>query len=229
MEIDIRVLSDGAWVCLHDDRLDEETDGTGPVAALDSVAARRLRIAGADYAPPLLTELTAALSSASSGVCLQIDLKEAAAGFNERAIAAFRSAVAPVAHRCLLSGTDWQAVQRLGKGIPDLRLGFDPYDIAEGRTFVSNSDFEALVAEVWRIAPDADAFYLYHAFVTAALAEGCNPIEKLKANRAMIDVWTLDPTTPDLIEILIACIAAGADQITTNDPPGMARLWRARA
>ncbi|MEX0697707.1 MAG: hypothetical protein WD099_09195 [Dongiaceae bacterium] len=229
LEIDIHVLSDGAWVCLHDDMLDGETSGTGAVAAIDTPAAQRLRIAGTDYAPPLLAELTAALSSASPDVCLQIDLKEATAGITDRAIAAFRSAVAPVARHCLLSGTDWQAVQRLGANVPNLRLGFDPYDIAEGRTFVSASDFEAFVADVWRIAPDADAFYLYHAFVTAALAEGCNPIETLKADRAMIDVWTLDPTTPDVIEILVACIAAGADQITTNDPPGMARLWRARA
>jgi glycerophosphoryl diester phosphodiesterase len=163
---------------------------------------------------------------AARGACLQIDLKESAAGIDDGAIAGFASIVSPVAAHCLLSGTDWPAVQRLGAGVPNLRLGFDPYDLAEARTFASASDFEAFVAEVWRIAPDADAFYLNHAFVTAALAEGCNPIEKLKANGAAIDVGTLDPTPPDVVEIMTAAIAAGADQITTNDPPGLARLWR---
>lgn len=228
MEIDIRLLADRAWVCLHDDRLEEETDGNGPVAALDSGAVRRLRIAGADYPPPLLADLAAMLPTAAKGSCLQIDLKEGAAGIDDAAVASFASIVSPVAARCVLSGTHWPAVQRLGGGIANLRLGFDPYELAEGRTFASASDFEAFVASVWRIAPRADAFYLYHAFVTAALARGCNPIERLKAGGAFVDVWTLDPATPGVVEILHACIAAGADQITTNDPPALARLWRAR-
>lgn len=226
MEIDIRLMADGAWVCLHDDILDEETDGTGLVAALDSRTMQRLRIIGADYPPPLFADLAGLVPRAAKGSCLQIDLKESAAGIDDAAIARFASVVSPVAAHCLLSGTDWQAVLRLGAGVPHLRLGFDPYELAEGRTFASAPDFEAFVAEVWRIAPHADAFYLYHGFVTAALADGCNPIEKLKANGATIDVWTLDPTTPDVVEIMTAAIAAGADQITTNDPPGLARLWR---
>ena len=226
MEIDIRLLADGAWVCLHDDILDEETNGTGPVSAIDTEAARQLRVAGADYAPPLLADIAAALPAASRGACLQIDLKEGTDGITDEAVASFASIVSPVAARCVLSGTDWQAVQRLGAGIADLRLGFDPYDLAEGRTFANASDFEAFVEDVWRIAPNADAFYLYHAFVTAALAKGYNPIKRLKAGGAFVDVWTLDPATPGVVEILQACIAAGADQITTNDPPALARLWR---
>ena len=226
MEIDIRLLADGAWVCLHDDILDEETNGTGPVSAIDTEAARQLRVAGADYAPPLLADIAAALPAASRGACLQIDLKEGTDGITDEAVASFASIVSPVAARCVLSGTDWPAVQRLGGGMADLRLGFDPYDLAEGRTFANASDFEAFVEDVWRIAPNADAFYLYHAFVTAALAKGYNPIKRLKAGGAFVDVWTLDPATPGVVEILQACIAAGADQITTNDPPALARLWR---
>lgn len=229
MEIDVRLLADGAWVCLHDDVLDEETNGAGPVAAIDTEAARQLRVAGADYAPPLLAEIMVALPAAAPrGARLQIDLKDGADRITDDGVASFASVVSPVAAHCVLSGTDWQAVERLGAGIPDLRLGFDPYELAEGRIFAGASDFEAFVADIWRIAPHADAFYLYHAFVTAALTEGFNPVGTLKASGAFVDVWTLDPTMPGVAEILQACMDAGADQITTNDPRGLARLWRAR-
>ena len=52
LEIDARMLGDGTWTCLHDDVLDEETTGTGPVNAADAKAIARTRIAGASYPPP---------------------------------------------------------------------------------------------------------------------------------------------------------------------------------
>jgi glycerophosphoryl diester phosphodiesterase len=225
MEVDIRLLADNNWICLHDAVLDHETSDTGPVAAVDIDAARRLRISGGDFPPPLLGDLTARLSMAYSGAQLQLDLKEGIGAISSDAIAGFASAVSPVAHHCLLSGDDWQAVEGLGAGVPHLRLGFDPHELAR-RTFVRAADVETFVAEVLEIAPTAQAFYLHHVFVTSALALGHNPIEQLKARGAFVDVWTLDPTTPDISQVLHACIAAGVDQITTNDPPGLAQVWR---
>jgi glycerophosphoryl diester phosphodiesterase len=229
LEIDIRLLADGAWVCLHDDVLDEETDGHGRVAGLDSEAIRRLRIAGAGFAPPLLTEVTALVAAApETGACLQLDLKEPAKTLTEAGVESFVAAIAPVAGRCLLSGVEFDPVARLGSGVPGLRLGYDPYELAEGRDLADRRTMEAFVAEVFAIAPAADAFYLYHRFVGAALALGFNPLKRLKENGAIIDIWTLDPTTPRVIAILEEVIAAGADQITTNDPPGIDRLWADR-
>jgi len=228
VEVDIRLLADNAWVCLHDDTLDRETDGSGPVKVIDTEAARRLRITGADYPPPLLAELTAALTDAAPGTALQFDLKEDVGDIGDDAIAAFHEAVAPLARHCLLSGEDWQAVRRLGAGVPGLRLGYDPCRDIEKRTFARPSDVADFAAEALETAPKADAFYLHHGLVTAGFALGVNPIAALKANSAFVDVWTLDPTTPDAARILAQVVAAGADQITTNDPPGLARLWRAR-
>jgi len=228
LEVDIRLLADNAWVCLHDDTLDRETDGSGPVAGITAETARRLQIAGADYPPPLLTELAAALADAAPGTSLQFDLKEDAGDIGDDAVAAFCEAVAPVAQDCMLSGEDWQAVQRLGRGVPGLRLGYDPCRDIETRTFARASDIEGFIAEAVRTAPKADAFYLHHGLVTAGLALGVNPIPALKKNGAIVDVWTLDPTTPDAARILTDVVTAGADQITTNDPPGLARLWQER-
>ncbi|MCB1496264.1 MAG: hypothetical protein KDJ86_10790 [Bauldia sp.] len=226
MEIDIRLLADGHWVCLHDDALDEETDGSGPVANADRAAIGCLRIAGGDHAPPLLADMTAALTAVpDSGALLQLDLKEPAATLTEAGVAAFADTVRPVADRCLLSGADFDAVTRLADGIEGLRVGFDPCDMAETRTFATRKEMEAFVDEVFAVAPEADSFYLDHHFLDAALAFGVNPVAALKRNGATIDVWTLDPDKPDVRRHLIQAVAAGADQITTNDPGGLARLW----
>ena len=229
LEVDIRLLADNAWVCLHDGTLDRETDGSGPVRAIDTEAAQRLRIAGAVHPPPLLTELTATLADAAPGTCLQFDLKEDLDDITDAGAAAFAEAVAPFARRCLLSGEDWQAVQRLGTGVPGLRLGYDPCRDIEKRTFARPADIADFAVEALETAPKASAFYIHHGLVTAGLALGVNPIAALKKNGAVVDVWTLDPTTPDAERILTEIVAAGADQITTNDPPGLARLWRERA
>jgi len=228
MEIDIRLLADGHWVCLHDDVLDDETDGSGPVASADTTTIGGLRIAGADFAPPLLSDMTAALMAApDTGALFQLDLKEPAATLTEAGVTAFAAAVGPVAHRCLLSGADFAAVSRLAEGVEGLRIGFDPCDMAETRDFATRQEIEAFVAEVFAIAPEADAFYLDHRFVDAALAFGINPVAPLKRNGAAVDVWTLDPDKRDVRRHLEQAITAGADQITTNDPAGLARLWYA--
>jgi glycerophosphoryl diester phosphodiesterase len=228
LEIDIRLLADGAWVCLHDDMLDEETDGSGPVAGVSSDAIRRLRIAGSDYPPPLLAHVASVVAAArASKACLQIDLKEPAGALTRRAIRGFAETIAPIAPTCLLSGTEWTAVERLGAGVPRLRLGYDPYDVAEGRRLDDGDSIAAFVDEVFATAPAAHTFYLYHRFVGAALAHGVDPIAILKSAAAKIDVWTLDPTMPEIETMLPRMVAAGADQITTNDPIGMARLWEA--
>lgn len=226
LEIDARVLGDGTWVCLHDEMLDEETTGKGAVAGCDRQTIGRLRIAGASYAPPLLEDVTAEMvQTARTDACLQIDLKEPTASLTASAVRNFADVVRPVARSCLLSGTDWPAVERLAAATPGLRLGYDPYDLAETRNLPDASAIDAFMEEVLATVPDAATFYLYHRFVSRALDLGADPIAALKRNGAMVDVWTLDPDTPDIETILQRMIAAGADQITTNDPPGMARLW----
>ena len=227
MEIDIRLLGDGAWACLHDDVLDEETDGKGPVAGIDSAGLRSLRLAGSDRSPPLFAEIVDIIAAApKSGALVQIDLKEPAATLFNAAVAAFLRLVERVAQTCLLSGTEWAAVERLGSAVPGLRLGFDPSDMAEGRSFPDRRSIEAFLNEVVAAAPDVEFSYLYHRFVSEALSVGINPIEFMQARGKKVDVWTLDPTTPSIGTILPRIVAAGADQITTNDPAGMSRLWR---
>ena len=226
LEIDTRALGDGDWVCLHDDTLDEETDGSGRVDAVDAEKISRLRIAGGDYPPPLLAAVAKELSATPpTGACLQIDLKQPREGISDRSAMRFAEIVGPVAERCLLSGTDWEAVVELGAAVPRLRLGFDPLNMAARRTLDRREVITDFVEEILRTAPSAAMFYLNYHFVVAALDRGINPIARLHEAGAKVDVWTLDPTTPGLGDLLPLIVDAGADQITSNDPFGLARSW----
>jgi glycerophosphoryl diester phosphodiesterase len=226
LEIDIRALADGAWVSLHDDVLDKETDGHGRVDEADAAAINRLRISGAEYAPPLLADIAREVAAAvDRGACLQLDLKEPRQGLSSGAVDAFAAAIGPVAERCLLSGTQWDAVQHLGAAVPLLRLGFDPLDLARGRDLADRERMAAFVDEVMATAPTAASFYLNYRLVLRALASGVDPVARLKESGASVDIWTLDPTMPEIGDVLPAILATGVDQITTNDPVAMARLW----
>lgn len=226
LEVDIRALADRAWVCLHDERLDQETDGSGPVSGIDSAAVARLRVAGGCHAPPLLADIARRAAEAGpTGACLQLDLKQPAERLSNPLIATLAESIAPIVPVCLLSGYDWRLLTRVGAAIPGLRLGFDPYELAQDYMLDTAAEFADFTHAVLKLATGAAAFYLHHRFVSAALAAGVNPIEILQTDGAMIDVWTLDPTTPDIASILHRVIEAGADQVTTNDPIAMAQLW----
>lgn len=84
MEVDIRLLADGGFVCLHDPVLETETDGNGPVSRADCESIRELRQtdasgAAAGAAPLLLEELIgivrAHAAEAADGAIVQLDLK----------------------------------------------------------------------------------------------------------------------------------------------------------
>lgn len=78
LEVDIRRLACGRFVCLHDDRLESETSGHGPVAAIDALAVGRLEMRGGEP-PLLLDELAATLGAAPAGSArVQLDLRASA-------------------------------------------------------------------------------------------------------------------------------------------------------
>jgi glycerophosphoryl diester phosphodiesterase len=226
IEIDARVLADGEWVCLHDDVLDEETDGHGPVGRATAATIRGLRIAGGDFAPPLLVDVVAAVAVAPKrGARLQIDLKQPLSDLTPAATARFAALVSPVADLCLLSGTEWSAVVRLGAAVPGLRLGFDPLDMDDHQAAPGGARIAGLTEAMLATAPGATTYYLNYRLVLAALDRGIDLIGPLHASGATVDAWTMDPTTPGIEKLLPRIVAAGADQITTNDPAAIAQLW----
>jgi glycerophosphoryl diester phosphodiesterase len=217
LEIDLRCLACGRFVCLHDAELQSETTGEGPVAGIDAEAIARLEMRDAPGERPLLLDELAAVVRA--GPCapdalIQLDLKGAEIETASRAILA--ETLDDVAGHFILSGCDWEAVRRLGGAVPGLALGYDPYDDA------GDDPAEAMRA-IRKRAPDADTVYLHRELVRTAHEQGDPLVPRLRAKGHRIDCWTIDHGSPAALTDLRIALAAGCDQITTNS----AAAWAA--
>jgi glycerophosphoryl diester phosphodiesterase len=217
LEVDLRRLACGRFVCLHDGQLESETTGKGPVTGVDAAAIGRLEMRDAPGERPILLEELAAMVRA--GPCapdalVQLDLKDAEIETASRAI--FAEMLDGVAGRFILSGCDWDAVRRLGGAVPGLALGYDPYDDA------GDDPAEAMRA-IHDRALEADTVYLHRALVRAAHERGDPLVARLRAQGHRVDCWTIDHGSPEALADLRIALAAGCDQITTNS----AAAWAA--
>lgn len=122
VEIDVRFLADDGMVVLHDAELDEDTTGSGPVAALDSAAARGLRFRRDDsVGVATLSEVVDLLRG--SETLLQVDLKLT------RGISAVRArnlaeALAPVRSQVLVGSQAYWNLRPLSAA--GYRVALDP-------------------------------------------------------------------------------------------------------
>ncbi|MGH6917735.1 MAG: glycerophosphodiester phosphodiesterase [Geminicoccaceae bacterium] len=211
LEVDLRRLACGRFVCLHEADLEGETTGEGPVAAVDAAAMARLEMRhAAGERPLLLDELVDAVRAGpcAPGALVQLDLKATAAEI-DGARATLAAALGGITHHFILSGCDWDAVRRLGGGLPGLALGYDPYDDA-------GDDPAQAMRAIRERAPEADTVYLHRDLMRAAHEHGDPLVARLRAHGHRVDCWTIDHGQPTAIADLRAAIAAGCDQITTN-------------
>ncbi|MGO4125625.1 glycerophosphodiester phosphodiesterase [Inquilinus sp. YAF38] len=231
MEVDLRRRADGGFACLHDETLDRETTGRGPVAAAGFADLRALRMRGKDGTPTeerllLLEDLTElAAAGADPATLVQLDLKEADSALDDRSVDAFRTALAPVAGRFILSGGDWAAVRRLGADV--LRLGFDPCDNGTLETLATAADAERFIAAALGRAPEAAMIYLSWPIVLRTDALGVDLIAACHAAGKTVDAWTLNPDHPGAAAALARLVALRADQITTDAPGALEALFAA--
>jgi glycerophosphoryl diester phosphodiesterase len=218
LEVDLRRLACGRFVCLHDADLEGETTGRGPVAAIDAeaIAGLEMRHAPGDK-PLLLHELAYAVSDWACGPALvQLDLKDGAGEIDATSSTLLAEALDGIAGHFILSGCDWDAVERLGGAVPGLALGYDPDDDAGAAP-------AAALRAIRERAPAADTIYLSRELVRAAREQGDPLVARLRAQGHRVDCWTIDHGRPGAIADLRAAIAEGCDQITTNS----AAAWAA--
>ena len=231
MEVDLRRHADHGFVCLHDETLDRETTGEGPVAAATTQLLRGLRLRRADGSPSgerliLLEDLAEIARMASDRhALLQLDLKEDDAAIDEGLIESFRRTLACIANRCIVSGHDWRAVSRLAEAVPGLRRGFDPCADGTLDRLRDPQDCRAFIAEGLSAAPEAETIYLDYRIVLAALEMGVDLIAPCHAAGKTVDAWTLNPDHPRAAESLWHLIALQADQITTDAPEDLETLY----
>jgi glycerophosphoryl diester phosphodiesterase len=232
LEIDLVATADGDLVCLHDLTLDRETTGGGPVSAQPSAAVLALRQRDSTGRPTEsgvlslgeIVELLRANPPADRpDGRVQLDLKEPPAGITLGVCRRFAAALGDLGGWFTLSGPSWPAVERIAAAVPGLATGFDPEDAIE-----AGMPLHEVPRYLLETAPSARIFYLEHGFVLECLATRQNPIAPLRAAGKRVDCWTLDADHDRVLGKLEALIAAGANQITTNDPERLSQLWRGR-
>ncbi|MDP6603442.1 MAG: hypothetical protein QGG17_04500 [Rhodospirillales bacterium] len=219
LEVDIRRLACGRFVCLHDPNLESETTGRGPVADVDAEAIRKFEMRGGG-APLLLDELAGLTRAAGNHPSPRVQLDLMAAGKREidgDVANAFAAALAGLGPRFILSGENWEAVSRLGTGVEGLALGYDPTGDAG-----VDADAERVERLVRAVAPDAHTLYLHRDCVRASQTRGEGLVRRLKARGHRIDCWTIDLGEGDAVRDLRAAITAGCDAITANTAIGWA-------
>jgi len=82
IELDVMLTRDGVPILIHNDTLDETTNGKGPVSAMDYDQIRKLDAGSwkdAKYAGEKIPTLMEALDFAKGKVCLSLDLKDQSA------------------------------------------------------------------------------------------------------------------------------------------------------
>lgn len=228
LEIDVQRAADG-FVVLHNDDLDRETTGTGPVAAATVAALSRLTVRGdGGEAPMDLADLTGQLAAAAplNGGHLQLDLKlgpdDLAAGRDRDLVAALR----PYAGHLVLSGYDWSVVAHLAAALPGATAGFDPNDHAEANPPSTLADWHRLVDWTLEAAPGARWIYLHHDLVTGARAAGADVVAPFQAVGARVDAWTVDARSDrDWQGTVRTLLDAGVDQISTNTAEAIAAAF----
>ncbi len=232
VEVDLRRLADGGFVCLHDADLDGETTGTGPVGQADSRSVETLRMrhpVGGELggAPRLLETVVHVLAGggAHPGTVVQLDIKDDDPA-PERALDRFAAALDGCAHWFIASGMSWPAVAALGEAVPGLRLGYDPLALAEELHPDGVVSFHEFLRRALAEAPRAVTVYLHHRLLADAVAAGVPIVELFRAEGRSVDCWTLDPDHESIETLLPLVLEAGVDQITTNGPLALEAHWQ---
>jgi glycerophosphoryl diester phosphodiesterase len=235
LEVDLRLHAGGGFAVLHEEGLEHETTGSGPVAGASADDLRRLRIRGNDGRPTgnpvLLLEDLAALvrRNRPTQALLQLDLKETVDRLTPEIATGFAAVLAGLGESLTLSGGDWAAVKRLAGGVNGIGTGYDPCDLREARRLESADDVAALVELTERIAPGADTIYLDYSLILAANRLGSDIVDAFHRRGRRIDAWTLNTDHPDAASALQVLVDLRVDQITTDEPVKLEKLWAATA
>lgn len=229
-EVDLNRHAGAGFVVLHDETLDRETDGHGPVVAAGPDELRRLKLRRpsgeiTDEKVLLLDDLAALVraGSAHPDTLIQLDLKVGADVVDEASVAAFAAVLSGIAPRFILSGGDRAAVGRLGRATAGLNLGFDPCNEQTVATIEAGADLQAFVADALAALPEASLIYLDYRAVLAADRRGFDLIAAVHAAGKRVDAYTLDLHHPGADASLRRLLELKADQITTNEPDAVAR------
>ncbi|KQN78294.1 glycerophosphodiester phosphodiesterase family protein [Devosia sp. Leaf64] len=232
VEVDLVIHADHGCAILHNFALDAETTGTGLVRETPASVLRELNLRGNDGQPiadkvMLLEDLCALLSKEKPhpDALLQLDFKEGHAALTPSIVANFGASVAPVADYLILSGGDFDAIGMLTNSAPKLRSGYDPCYGESLAKLQATGDYQTFISEALATAPDADMIYLAYEIVLAADKSGFDIVAPIHAAGKRIDAWTIRQVDSSTIPLIERLLALKVDQITTDDPEGLAAAF----
>lgn len=229
VEVDLVVTGDKGFAVLHDEVLERETTGQGRIGDTSDDLIRLLRLRDNDGVPTtepvmLLDDLCTLMASGRlhSDALLQLDYKQDETVLDGRAIANFRRATLPVARNIIVSSGSAAAVKLLTDAVPGMRSGYDPSDNLSEEGPHTPELLQAFVDESVATAPGCDLIYLYWGIVTLAEDAGFDIVEAFHQHGKRIDAWTIKDSGPESLAIVERLLALKVDQITTDDPEGLA-------
>ena len=196
MELDLRVRGDGGFVVLHDDMLEGETTGQGPIAGLtlEEIEAFRFK----DGRPLMFTEdLARMLGGANPAALLQFDMKDDFAVIGDSGVDHLASLFSDTAAPVIVSGASLELIVEIGKRLPNLLRGIDPTDKLVGiyRKHGLKAVEQDLLADL-RGPTQPDTVYLQWRLVLDAAREGLDLIGLCHAEGALVDAWTYTLKNP---------------------------------
>lgn len=231
IEVDLVVTADKGFAVLHDLTLERETTGQGAVAATSDAVLRTLHLRDNEGAPiadrvMLLDDLCALMTAGDvhPDALLQLDYKEDETVLGARGLDNFARATAPVAANMIVSSGSAAAIRLLTDAVPGMQIGFDPSDANRFKAALTAGTLQGFVDDAVAALPGSHMIYLHWAIVTQSADAGFDIVEAFHRAGKRIDAWTIpvaDATTQATVARLLEL---KVDQITTDDPEGLAAL-----
>jgi glycerophosphoryl diester phosphodiesterase len=235
MELDLRVRADGGFVVLHDNVLDRETSGVGPVVMhhAGDLADLKYRQSGL----PLISseDLAALMPLAHPAALLQFDMKDDLAVIGARGLDHLVDHFGYMRAPVIISGGCVHLMRAVAERLPQVLVGIDPTDrlVSLGEAQGIAAMAAALTGELrGGVAPDT--CYLAWQLVLEAQAKGLDLIALCHAEGVKVDAWTYTLADPangfsdQEWADFSALMALGPDQITTDAAVATEAAWAAR-
>ncbi|CAN7737406.1 glycerophosphodiester phosphodiesterase [Rhizobium leguminosarum] len=235
MELDLRVRADGGFVVLHDEDLDGETTGHGPITEKSIGDLSDIRMQEGNRPLILSEDLATMLQSAHPAALLQFDMKDDFEAIGARGVAHLAAHFRDIAASVIVSGDSLDLIVAVKEKLPRLLRGIDPteklYDIRKA------SGWKAVEIELRADLSgptEPDTIYLHWPLILDAANQGLDMIALCQDEGKRVDAWTFtlkDPDTGFSEEEWLgfsALMALKPDQITTDEALATERAWRRR-
>lgn len=232
IEVDLVIHADHGCAVLHDRTLERETTGTGRVRDTSAATLRQLHLRDNDGQPidakvMLLEDLCALLAEGAvhPDALLQLDFKEDRQALTPQVVAGFSDSIAPLVGAMILSGGDFDAIATLATSVPDLKTGYDPCEDDTLAQLQKDGNFSGFIEQALATAPAAGMIYVDYQIILAAEDADVDIIAPIHAAGRRVDAWTINSVTPQSIEQVKRLLRLKVDQITTDDPEGLAEVF----